>query len=209
MARIFIIDEITVIRHGLATALKTYAGYDVVGEATDVEAALNDIEESHPDIIIIDVYRTGAGGVESINRLQKKLPATKILVLTDSEKKESFFSSIRAGAKGYLHKAQELNEIVDSIRLVAAGDAVVYGAGTANMFDFSDQKNDDDPLSEREKEVLRLVAQGQSNREIGKACFISETTVKAHLRRISEKLDVNNRAEAVAVALDKGLIANE
>ena len=210
MLKVYIVDEMSVIRHGLASVLKTYAGYEIVGEAPNIEVGLSEIEELQPDIVVIDIYREGGGGVEAINQLQRKLPKVKVLVLTDSSDKESFFSSIKAGAKAYLLKASELAEIVDSIRLVSSGGAVVYGYGAAKMFDFTDQKNtSDDPLSPREKEVLRFVAKGQSNREIGMKCFISETTVKAHLRRISEKLDVKNRAEAVAIALDRGLLKDD
>ena len=209
MPKVFIIDEMSVIRHGLASVLKTYAGYDVVGGAPSIEASLPMIGELKPDIIVIDINREGGGGVEAINELRRRLPSAKVLVLTDSTDKESFFSSIGAGAKAYLLKASEITEIVDSIRLVATGGAVVYGSGAAKLFDFTNDKNNAGPLSPREREVLRFVAKGESNREIGLKCFISETTVKAHLRRISEKLDVKNRAQAVAIAMDKGLLKED
>jgi DNA-binding NarL/FixJ family response regulator len=207
MAKIFIVDELSVIRRGLASVLEAYAGYKVVGEASNIKEALPKIGEIKPDLIIIDVYRPGGGGTDAIALLQKKMPAAKVLVLTDSNDKESFISSIKAGAKAYLLKASELNEIIDSIRLVATGGAVVYSSKAAKMFDVPGEKAGiEDSLSAREKEVLRLVAKGQSNREIAAHCYISETTVKAHLRRISEKLDVKNRAQAVAIAIDKGLL---
>jgi len=206
MAKIFIVDELSVIRRGLASVLEAYAGYKVVGEASNIKEALPKIGEIKPDLIIIDVYRPGGGGTDAIALLQKKVPTAKVLILTDSNDKESFISSIKAGAKAYLLKASELNEIIDSIRLVATGGAVVYSSKAAKMFDMPGERAVEDSLSAREKEVLRLVAKGQSNREIAAHCYISETTVKAHLRRISEKLDVKNRAQAVAIAIDKGLL---
>ena len=206
MAKIFIVDELSVIRRGLASVLEAYAGYKVVGEAGNIKEALPKIGEIKPDLIIIDVYRPGGGGVDAIALLQKKVPTAKVLILTDTNDKESFISSIKAGAKAYLLKASELNEIIDSIRLVATGGAVVYSSKAAKMFDMPGERAVEDSLSAREKEVLRLVAKGQSNREIAAHCYISETTVKAHLRRISEKLDVKNRAQAVAIAIDKGLL---
>jgi DNA-binding NarL/FixJ family response regulator len=210
VVKVFIVDELSVVRRGLASVLESYAGYKVVGEASNVKEALPRIEALKPELIIIDIYRPGGGGVNAISLLHKKVPAAKVLVLTDAIERESFSSSIKAGAKGYLLKASEMNEIIDSIRLVATGDAVVYSAKAIKLYGASgDRLSIDGTLSDREKQVLRLVAKGQTNREIAAQCYISETTVKAHLRRISEKLNVKNRTQAVATAIDRGMLEKE
>jgi two-component system response regulator DevR len=116
MVKVFIVDELSVVRRGLASVLEAYAGYEVVGEANNIKEALPRIEALKPELIIIDVYRPGCGGVDAISLLHKKLPAAKVLVLTDSNEKESFVSSLKAGANAYLLKTSEMNELIDSIR---------------------------------------------------------------------------------------------
>ena len=208
MIKVFIIDKHPVMRRGLASVLEKCEGFQVVGDANTVPEALPKIEEVKPDIIIMDAFKGGADNSEEITTIQKKFDNAKIFILTDSSKGRDFFKAIGAGVRGYLLKASEVSQLIDAIRLVAADGAVVYSSLVAKLFDSTLQEtNRIDQLSQREKEILNLVAQGFSNKEIANRCYVSEATVKAHLRRIAEKMNVRNRAEAVATAIERGLIA--
>lgn len=211
--KIFVIDSIQVVRIGLVSILKEHPEFEVVGEAADTTAALAKLEEVAPDIVIIEPFPPEGGGVEAIGRLLERFPDVKIIVLTHSDKRADFVRAMRTGARAYLLKSLESHELVDSIRLVAGGRAVVYASKAAKLFDGpanpgSDSEHRDgyNCLTEREKEILWLVSQGASNKEIATQCYVSHTTIKAHLRRISEKLDVRNRTQAVAMALSRGYL---
>ena len=207
MVNIFILDKHPVMRHGLASVLEKCAGFQVVGEASNAQEALPKIDELKPDIVIMDAFRDRSDNTDDITMLQQKYTKVKIFILTDSNREQDFLQALGAGVRGYLLKASEVSELTDAIRLVAADDTVVYSSMVAGLFDSTlRETNQFDQLSQREKEILNLVAQGLSNRNIANRCFVSEATVKAHMRRIMEKLDVKNRAEAVTNAIEKGLI---
>ena len=206
MVKVFLVDRHPVIRQGLVTILEN-AGFQVVGEANNAQEALPKIDELKPDIVIMDAFRGGSDNTDDITMLQQKHSKVKIFVLTDSNREQDFLKAIGAGVRGYLLKASEVSQLIDAIRLVAADGTVVYSSKVAGLFDSTlREKNQLDRLSQREKEILNLVAHGYSNKEIASRCYVSEATVKAHLRRIAEKMNVKNRAEAVATAIEKGLI---
>ncbi|MDO8473626.1 MAG: response regulator transcription factor, partial [Dehalococcoidia bacterium] len=211
MVKIFLIDHHPVFRRGLASLLGGHTQFQVVGDAANVKEALPLLEELQPDIIIADFFSPNGDGYEGITMLNQKRPQVKVLVLTDSQNETDFLNCVRSGAKGYLMKKLDLPELVDSIRLVASGTAIVYSTATSTLLDGSGmqnrpRRNGTNGLSEREKEILSLVASGSSNKEIASKCYVSETTVKAHMRRITEKMNVKNRAQAVAIAMEKGLL---
>ncbi len=211
MIKIFLIDSRPVFRLGLGSILERNAEFQVVGGAASVQEAAAKIGEVLPDIVIMDASLPGDDGIDGISVLQQKYPQARVVVLTDSEKKEDFFQAIKAGAKGYLMKNLEVSELTDSLRLVAGGSAIVYSTLAVKLLNGQNGPNGRNSdgfskLSNREKEVLGLVARGASNKEIALQCCVSQTTVKAHLRRILEKLEVRNRAQAVAKAIERGYL---
>jgi DNA-binding NarL/FixJ family response regulator len=213
MIRVLVVDDHPVFRQGLISVLQRHLEFEVVGQAANGIEAVMKASELEPDIIVMDIRMPGGNGVEATRAVQQKLPQAKVLIVTVSDKDDDLFAAIKAGARGYLLKSVSLQELVDSIRLVARDEAIISPAMATRLLDEFKQADKARPdkelgeLSLREQEVLQLVAQGASNKEIADRLFISETTVKAHLRTILEKLQARNRAEAVAVAAAKGLLS--
>ena len=209
--KVFIIDRQPILRQGLASVVESDTDFEVVGEAANVEEALLELGNLQPNIVIMDAFKTGSGGIDAINLIREKFPEIKVIILTDSNKDVDFLNAIKAGAKGYLSKSLGPAELTDSARLVAVGGAVVYSSMGARLFGGPHahrDKNGFNCLSDREREILTLVARGHKNKEIAAITYVSETTVKSHLRRILEKLNVKNRAQAVAIAMEQGLLSN-
>jgi DNA-binding NarL/FixJ family response regulator len=212
MTRIFLIDDHPLFRHGLKSVLNEYREFQVVGEAASAQEALPRIEALKPDIVITDIFMPGIDGIKAASCIKQKLPTTKVIVLTFSDSEEVFLSAIKAGAKGYLLKGVGIIEIIEAIKRVACGQAAVSPALANKLLDqirsSKRDKKEFHELSSREKEILKLTAKGSSNKEIAADLYISDTTVKAHMRNILEKLQVKNRAEAVGVAISKGILNN-
>jgi DNA-binding NarL/FixJ family response regulator len=211
LVKIFVIDNYAMFRYGLISMLKEHQEFQMIGDAASVPEAIAKLGELQPDIIIMDVFMPDGEGVAAITQVREKFPDVKIVIITLSDKEEDFLGAIRAGARAYLLKSTQGTELIESIRLVATGHAIV---SPLIAFKLPDElmdmnklnKEGLNSLSPREKEILRLVAQGASNKEIALQCYVSETTAKAHLRRILEKLSVRNRAQAAALAITKGLL---
>jgi len=213
LIKILVVDDHPVVRYGLVSVLQRLPGFEVVGEATNGLESVSKARECKPDVVVMDIRMPGGNGVEGAAAIHETLPYVNVLILTVSDKDDDLFAAIKAGAKGYLLKDAELHELVDAIKRVAKGDVIVSPAMAARLMEEFQQTyragydKELDGLSPREKEILKLVAQGHSNKEIGDQLFISQTTVKAHLGSILDKLHVRNRAEAVAKATAKGLVA--
>jgi len=212
VVRILVVDDHPIFRHGLISVLEKFPDFQIVGEASDGLQSVNRARQSKPDVILMDVRMLGGSGVEGAAAIHELLPDIRVLMLTVSDEDDDLFGAMKAGAKGYLLKNIGLDSLVDAVRLVARGEVIISPAMADRlMAEFrrpgaSKIDNDTSGLSPREKETLVLVAQGGSNKEIARVLFISETTVKAHLRSILEKLHVKNRAEAVARATASGLL---
>ena len=211
MVNILLVDSNLVYRKGVLSILGDYPEFRVVGEASDSHEAEAKAGEIQPDIVIMDIFTGDGEGVEAITFLRQKFPGVKMIILTLSSKEGDLLQALKAGARGYLFKNAAPVELIECIRLVASSDAIVSPSKAIGLFEQLGHTNNanidgGNRLSPREKEVVRLVAKGASNKEIAAHCYVSETTVKAHLRKILEKLHVRNRAEAVAQASTNGLL---
>ena len=206
--RIVVVDDHTLFRRGLVGLLAEMEGFQVVGEASNGRDALTVIETANPDIVLLDVNMPEMGGIETLTALRKQGVDLPVLMLTISQHEEDLIGAIRAGANGYLLKNTEPETLRQTIMQVMAGKAVLAPEVTGQVFHLvrSGQFDPVDLLTEREVEVLRFLAHGLTTAQTGSEMFISENTVKTHVRHILEKLDVSNRAEAVAKATQLGLI---
>ncbi len=212
MITVMVVDDHPVFRRGLVLVLGEYPEIKVVGEAVDGIEAVAKAAELQPSVVIMDVQMPRSSGVEATAVLQKAAPDTKVLILTVSERNGDLFDAMRVGARGYLLKYVDIDELVAAIKVVALGDVIVSQAMAGRLIDYLRPANEQEnagetkTLSIRELEVLQLVSAGASNGEIANQLSISEATVKAHLRNIMDKLQVKNRAQAVARAISKGML---
>lgn len=212
--RIMLVDDHALFRKGIASLLAAEPGFEVVGEAGDGVQALEQVQELMPDVILMDVNMPRASGPEATRRIMAILPYVKIVMLTVSEDDQDLFEAVRSGAQGYLLKKIEPKGLFDTLRGVVRGEASISRLMAAKLLgEFSRQGNQQavpngrqTELSIREDEVLGLVAQGRSNKEIAAALTISENTVKNHLKNILGKLHLENRVQAATFALREGLL---
>ncbi|MFH1639862.1 MAG: response regulator transcription factor [Chloroflexota bacterium] len=212
VTKILVVDDHPVFRQGLVSVLEEWPELQLVGQAVNATEAVSMAMELQPDIVITDIRMPDGNGVEATAALQQKLPQIKVLILTVSDEDDDLFSAIEAGARGYLLKSSDLDGLISAIRVVAAGDVIITPTMAVKLMNELRQGNKHrnneelNVLSPRERQVTQLVATGASNKEIAAGLSISETTVKAHLRSILEKLHVKNRAQAAAKAVSKGLL---
>jgi DNA-binding NarL/FixJ family response regulator len=209
VTRVLIVDDHAMFRAGVRAELGT--DVDVVAEAEDVDTALAAIREHHPDVVLLDVHLPGGGGVEVMRRLGPT--DTKFLALSVSDAAEDVIGTIRGGARGYVTKTITGPELVDAIRRVADGDAVFSPrlAGFvldafAGSIEVAAVDEDLDRLTEREREVMRLIARGYSYKEVGKELFISIKTVETHMSSVLRKLQLSSRHELTRWASDRRLL---
>jgi DNA-binding NarL/FixJ family response regulator len=210
--RLAVVDDHALFRAGLISLLSEMAEFQIVGEAGDGESAVELVRRVQPDIVLLDVNMPGMGGVEVVRALRKSKVACKILMLTISKSDEDLFGAITAGADGYLLKNAEPEELRKAILLLQQGMSVLSPHVTRTVLRAvsADQGRPTElGLSSREMEVLDCLAQGKTTLQISSDLFISENTVKTHVRHILEKLQASNRAEAVSKALQMGLIGQE
>jgi DNA-binding NarL/FixJ family response regulator len=203
--RVLIVDDHPVVRDGLRGILTSDPEFDVVGEAADGAEALAGARAVHPDVILMDLRMPGVGGVAAIRSLAEAEVPARVLVLTTYDSDSDVVPALEAGATGYLLKDSPREELVRAIRSAARGEAVL-APSVASRLVSQLRTPEHATLSDRELEVLRLVAQGETNRGVAARLFVSEATVKTHLLHIYTKLDVNDRAAAVATAYERGLI---
>jgi DNA-binding NarL/FixJ family response regulator len=206
--RIVVVDDHALFRRGLVGLLDEMDRFQVVGEAVDGAAALDAIRAQKPDIVLLDVNMPEMGGIETVKALRKQHLDIPVLMLTISQYEEDLIGAIRAGANGYLLKNAEPETLRQTIEQVVAGKSVLAPEITEQVFRLvrSGQLGAASVLTKREIEVLRHLAKGLTTAQTGTELFISENTVKTHVRHILEKLEVSNRAEAVAKATQLGMI---
>ncbi|HLH21049.1 MAG TPA: response regulator transcription factor [Chloroflexota bacterium] len=210
--RLLLVDDHEVVRAGLRTLLDLEADLDVAGEAASGEAAIAEARRLRPDVVLLDVVMEGLGGVEACRALRSLPHPPRVLMLTSYSDDDAVISSILAGASGYLLKNTSRAELLRAIRAVAAGqeliDPSVTGKVTRRLTQLARAPEPlPDPLSEREREVLALIARGCTNREIAERLVISEKTAGHHVSHILDKLGLSRRSEAAVYAVRKRLVA--
>ena len=206
--RVLLVEDQTLMRQGLKTILNLEPGLQVVGEAADGEAGIRQALDLRPDVILMDVQMPGIGGIDAISAICAVWPEARIIILTTFGRDEYVFQGIRAGAVGYLLKDAPADDLVQTIRLVHAGEVFIQPEIASRLLRELITPQDwlTEPLSEREREVLVLVAQGYSNREIAERLVLAEGTVKNHVSNILGKLQAENRTQAADIARRHGLI---
>jgi DNA-binding NarL/FixJ family response regulator len=213
--RVLIADDHALFRRGLRMVLETGVGIEVVGEAEDGEEALARAEELAPDVVLMDVRMPRVSGIEATRLIRDSVPSTKILMLTVSDDEDDLYQAIKAGACGYLLKEISIEEVADAVRSVVRGGSLITPSMASKLLnEFTDlsrrvEERDEYPaprLTERELQVLNLVAQSKSNREIAEDLYISDNTVKNHVRNILEKLHLTSRLQAVLYAQQENLL---
>jgi DNA-binding NarL/FixJ family response regulator len=203
--RLVIVDDHPVVRDGLRGMLSAEPDFEVVGEASDGEEGLAKVRSLRPDVVLMDLRMPGMGGAGAIRALADDGVDTHVLVLTTYDSDADVVPALEAGATGYLLKDAPREQLVRAIRAAARGEAVL-APSVATRLVTQLRAPAEDALSEREIEVLTLIAQGETNRGAAARLFISEATVKTHLIHIYEKLNVNDRAAAVAAGYERGLL---
>lgn len=218
MIRVLLADDQALIRMGFRMVLDAEADIEVVGEAADGAAAITQAKALNPDVVLMDIRMPGVNGIEATAEITRTLD-TKVLILTTFDLDEYAFGGLRAGASGFLLKDTRPAELIEAIRTVASGEAVVSPRITRRMLEmFAGQlpsgtatSGQVDPriasLTPRETEILRLVARGMSNAEIATELVVSATTVKTHVGSVLAKLGVRDRVQAVVVAYETGLVS--
>jgi len=202
---LLIVDDHPVVRDGLRGMFASSSGFEVLGEAADGAEGVALAARLDPDVVLMDLRMPGGSGVDAISELIRRGLRCKVLVLTTYDTDSDTLPAIEAGATGYLLKDAPRDELFTAVRAAAEGRTVLSPAIASRLVSRV-RAPGNEPLSGREREVLRLVAKGTSNREIASVLFISEATVKTHLTHIYAKLGVKDRAAAVAVAYDRGIL---
>jgi len=209
--RVLLVDDHALFRSGVAGLLREQPDFELAGEARDGREALERANDLMPDVILMDVYMPEVGGLEATRKIKDSLPYVKIVMLTVSEEEGDLFEAIKAGAHGYLLKNIEPKELLRSLRDVFQGEAPISKRAATKLLDEfarlsrGDSRKEQDNLSPREREVLEHLTTGATNKEIASSLCISENTVKNHLKNILAKLHLQNRVQAAAYALRKGL----
>ena len=208
MIRVLIADDHAVVRQGLRSFLELQDEIEVVGEAGDGEEAVAEAERLEPDVALMDLVMPRLGGEEAIRRIATVSPATRVVVLTSFVDDEKLFPAVRAGAAGYLLKDVQPRELVRAIRAADAGETILHPAVAARLVEEVASRPDPAPrapLTEREQEVLALIARGKANKLIALELGVAERTVKAHVSNILGKLGVSDRTQAALWAVREGL----
>jgi len=204
--RLLLVDDHAVVRQGLRMFLSLDPDFEIVGEAADGNAALKLARELQPDVVLMDLLMPGMDGIEATGILRKEMPDIEVIALTSVLEDSSVVGAIRAGAIGYLLKDTEANELIRSIKAAAEGQVQLSPQAAARLMREVRAPESPEALTERETEVLRLLAQGQSNKEVARALSIGEKTVKTHVSSILGKLNVSSRTQAALYAVRIGLV---
>lgn len=209
--RILLVDDHEIVRLGLKALLERHPNFEVVAEASTSREAIEKVESSKPDVVVMDIRLPGGSGIEACSEISERYPDSKVIMLTSYAEDEMLFAAIRAGAAGYVLKQIGGEDLVRAIEAVGRGEALLDPAVTQRVFQEVRKAAKDEEasafsaLTQQEKHVLLLVSEGKTNREIAKALFLGEGTVRNYVSSILSKLGVSNRAEAAAFAVEHNL----
>lgn len=210
--RVLIADDHTIVRAGVRLLLEAESDIEAVGEAVNGEEALTMAESLRPDVILMDIAMPGTNGLEATRRIKARWPAMQVLVLTMHRSDEYFFEVLKAGASGYVLKAAETNELISAIRAVARGAVFLYPTMARQLLqDYLNRLDDPEAgvqpaLTPREKEILRLMAEGYSNKEIAEKLVVSPSTIHSHRTNLMKKFNLDSRHDLIQYARQRGLL---
>ena len=209
--KVLVVDDHAMFRQGICALLGSYEDVEVVGEAEQGREAIDKVRGLSPEVVLMDIAMPIMGGLEATRRIQKEAPNTKVLVLTQYDDSEYVLSLVRSGARGYISKTATASELISAIRAVNSGEFFLYPSAAKTLVEeylrrVGGEKNGYERLTSREREILQLVAEGQTNREIADRLVIGVKTVLRHRTNIMEKLGFHNRTELIKYAISKGLI---
>jgi len=211
--RVLLVDDHSLFRRGVRSILEEASDLDVIGEASDGLMGLEMARELKPNVVLMDINMPRCGGLQATKLIKAEMPEVNILILTVSEAEENLFEAVKSGTQGFLLKNVDPAQLVESVRKVAVGEAVIPGSLAVKIlseFARPEPKKAKqpavDPLSQRELDVLRELSTGASNKEIAGKLYISENTVRNHIRNILDKLHVSNRVQAAAYAVREGIV---
>jgi two-component system response regulator NreC len=211
--RVLVADDHTIVREGVRILLEAQPDIQVVGEAADGQEALARVRELQPDIVLIDIAMPNLNGMEATRAIKRDYPQVQIIALTMYESDEYFFQILNAGASGYILKKAASADLLAAIRAVYAGEVFLYPSVARRLVsDYlsrvksGEEKSSYDGLTAREREVLKLIAEGHTNQAIADRLVISPSTVQTHRTRIMQRLNLHNRAELIQYAMRKGLL---
>jgi two-component system nitrate/nitrite response regulator NarL len=216
--RILIVDDHTLFRSGIKLVLQRHPGFEVVGEAGDGLEGVKRAKQLQPDVVLLDLHMSGTGGLEALRLLIEDMPETQVVMLTVSEDADDLLETLRAGARGYLLKNIDTEFLLESIQRAARGESVMSPQIAHKLADSlrAPPKSkvvmaDDnlDKLSPREREIIIMLAHGDSNKEIARALCLSESTIKIHVQGILRKLNIAGRVQAAVYAVEHGLISEK
>ncbi len=211
--RVIIVDDQELFRRGLTMLLAAEPDIEVVGEAGDGQAGVALAESAAPDVVLLDVRMPRLSGIEACQAIKELVPAAKLIMLTVSDEEADLYEAVKSGASGYLLKDSSIEQVAQAVRVVADGQSLISPSMAVKLIDEFKALSRPDPqgsgalrITDRELQVLRLVATGMNNRDIAAELFISENTVKNHVRNILEKLQLHSRMEAVMYAVREKLL---
>ncbi len=210
--KILVVDDHALMREGICALLDLQEDLKIMGEASEGREAIEKTQEMVPDVVVMDIAMPGMDGLEATRRIKKKYPMVKVLILTQHDNKEYILSAIKTGADGYVPKRALGSELALAIRTVHKGDSYLYPSATAVLIeDYLRQVEEEpyDQLTPREREILKLIAESQTSREIAEGLFISLKTVLGHRTKIMEKLGIHNRTGLIKYAMRKGIVSIE
>ncbi len=211
--KILIADDHALFREGIKAVLSAYSDLQVVGEAADGQEAIEEAKRLQPDIVLMDIAMPGLGGLEATLELKKLFPKLKILVLTQYDNREYLYRFLKAGVSGYVLKRAAGTELVNAIRAVHRGGTFLQPEMTPSVVEgflgksaLAAQEDPYEKLTDREKQVLKLVAEGKTNKDVAEVLAISVKTAMAHRANLMEKLGIHNKAELVRFAIERGIV---
>jgi DNA-binding NarL/FixJ family response regulator len=214
--RVLLVDDHTILRDGIKALLSLYDDIEIVGEASDGREGVESVRKVRPDVVVMDLAMPGLGGMEATIEVRKANPESKVLILTQHGNKEYVLPVLKAGASGYVLKKAAGTDLLTAIRAVYRGESFLDPAvakivleGCVTTYNEQDRAREYEGLSDREKQVFKLVAEGLSNKEIADLLCLSVKTIMGHRANVMEKLDIHNRTELIRYAIRKGLIEVE